>query len=452
MIKSSGILFILVLFMAVNGLEAQNTHGYKEGFNMVWHDEFLDSNTTNAQWERLFPWGPFTTEQSYGIQTGNHLFENGQLSLLNKKEQVNGVVYAYDSQGNFAPYNKDFNYTMAMLYSQQSFLRGYFEAGFKSDPGKGFYNAFWLYGEKECEIDVFELAGSDPYDAQMTLHWKDADSFTGSKQSIAHLKSAKHFGEQQHTFGTLWTSNTLTWFHNGVEVPQTAFTKSVRRRHIPDVPLNIIVNSAIASFDGLPDSTTILPGAISFDFVRAYQNETVVRSPVITAQVPLLYRDYAAVEFSLEWLAADDYYKTYPYGFMFEILDGPNYSTDGTKFTITQGFKDPVYLNVRIRDGINWSAISSVLVSPDMELAINDNAGTKAFKIYPNPNSGSFTVDNLGEGLVKMEIRSIEGKLVHVETLNSRTTIINLTGLSKGFYLLNLSQGNEVYQSKLIIE
>lgn len=448
--------FVVIIFLILFSplpIMAQEDYGHKPGFNLVWHDEFQDSVRTFSQWDRNFPWGPMNCEKSVSVRYGNHQFEGGKLNLLNQQKKVTELMYAWDSNGVFQPYMKDFDYTYAMLYSKDQFLHGYFEVGFQSDPGKGFYNAFWLYGEKACEIDVFELSGSDPYDAQMTLHWKEKDPITNSSQSITHLKANKHFGETQHKFGVLWTSSQLSWFHNGTEVPQTAWVKSVRRRHIPDVPMNMIVNSAIACFDGEPNSSTQLPGKISFDFARAYQNEKIVKAPEIIGQNQLFYKTYDNHYLDQRALQVIDFYETYPYGFKYEILNGTNYSTDGLRFKVDSNYSGDLELNVRVHDGINYSSVYKVLVKPDIELGLNDLISSTNVRIYPNPANGYVIIEKDFDAIATVEVRSVEGKLVYSSQLSESTSTIALDEITRGLYFVVVSlNGGSSFQQRLVVQ
>ncbi len=441
----------LLLLLSTIPSFAQTDYGYKEGFNLVWHDEFIDSNTTNELWRRTYPWGPMYTDSGYGKISGNHIFENGQVSLMNRREFISGEIFNFDPQGNLTVSKRDFNYTFGMLYGLHSFTHGYFEAGFQSDPGKGFYNAFWLVGDKHTEVDIFELQGSDPFDAQMTLHWQDPDPFTNSRQSIAHYRATRHFGEVQHRFGLLWTESDLKWFHDGVEIPQTLATKSVRRRHIPDVPLNVVVNSAIGGIDGVPNASTKLPGKIAFDFVRVYQNETTVEAPEILGHKPASYTNYEPTPLSLDWLVVKEHYKTFPYGFTYQIQEGSNYTTNGSTFTVTPGFKGLVDLSVRVRDGINWSASRIVTLTASPNVGVSELANTTLVNWYPNPSEGLVNVENGTGKAVQIEIRSIDGKLQFQSLIDGTFAQLNLSSLSKGMYTISIVVNNVAIKQSILV-
>ncbi|HEX4886894.1 MAG TPA: glycoside hydrolase family 16 protein [Luteibaculaceae bacterium] len=355
--------------------------GYKEGYYLIWHDEFGDESTTFNLWDRVFPWGPFAGDYTYSKAYGNHEFHQGALHLVNRKEFFNGEVSHWDSSGNYAPYYRDFEYTSAMLYSKQQFLNGYFETRFNSDVGAGFFNAFWLYGQEDQEIDVFELAGSLKNDAQMTLHWRGKDPLTNSSQSISHMRAPRNFDQGWHVFGVEWSAQRLQWLYNHQPVPESGFTRFIRGRHIPDKPMSIIVNSSVATQDGLPDSNTPLPGKIAFDYVRAYRQDTIVEAPVIVGHSPMTYLGYAPLTLSHELLEVEHPFGLFPYGFELRTEAGEHYTVEERNVVrVEQGWRDTVWLNVRVSDGMRLSEVYSWPIAPDQTLGLTQQKNKPTMK------------------------------------------------------------------------
>jgi hypothetical protein len=75
----------------------------------------------------------------------------------------------------------------------------------------------------------------------------------------------------------------------------------------------------------------------------------------------------------------------------------------------------------------------------------------KGIKIYPNPNTGSFTVEtNEAKGNLYIEIYDAIGQIVHkVETFQS-STALNLK-LAEGIYLVRVKNESEVYLERVVI-
>ncbi len=446
------LLFVSVLTQLVSQLSAQNDFGYKEGFNLVWHDEFSDSNNTASLWNDGFPWGNVICDVGYARKDGNKLFNNGWLELQSRKERYNGEVLYWDEEGNFEPYFKDFDYTAAMLYSKQAFANGYFETRFISEPGKGLFNSFWLYGDNASEIDIFELRGSTPSDAQMTLHWKEKDPLTGSSQSISHLQANPIFGDTSHVFGVLWSPDEVSWYFNDNKVQENAWTRFIRSRHIPTVPLNIIVNTSIACLNEEPDSTTKLPGHIWFDYVRVYQNNQTVRAPIITDAQTLVYSDYEPQWFDMTTLTVNDFYATFPNGFKYELLPGEHYSVLGPQYAVESGYKLPVFLQVRVNDGINWSNSYAVQINPAANVSVSGENDIPAyFTIQPNPSNGEVQLTHILQLPVTACIYSIEGRMVYQTIITQPSIALDLSGLLPGVYSIEVVNNQRNHTKKLLL-
>ena len=80
---------------------------------------------------------------------------------------------------------------------------------------------------------------------------------------------------------------------------------------------------------------------------------------------------------------------------------------------------------------------------------LRDLAGIKA-NIYPNPTNGNLYV-NL-EGEAQLEVFNLMGLRVHTTTVSGSTTL-NLGGLPKGIYLVQLQQKDKpIYWQKIILQ
>lgn len=99
---------------------------------------------------------------------------------------------------------------------------------------------------------------------------------------------------------------------------------------------------------------------------------------------------------------------------------------------------------------INCTA--AITITVDVCTDIKENtAGT--MNIYPNPNNGVFTIGvsaNMTNS--KVEIISLEGRLVYSEILRSGQTTkeVDLTALAKGLYYVRISNDTDVITQKLV--
>ncbi len=266
----------IVLFLAVSGCSKPPVPGLpnpvdKPGWSLVFQDEFDGPNLNESLWMTGFPWGR-CNEIAFNTDGPNMSFVNGTVRLTAKRERVNGFCFDWDENGVFTPFYRDFDYSTAMLYTVQPFKYGYYECRFQAPKGQGFNAAFWLYGEKAEEVDIFEIVESDNGAAQMTLHWKDDDPLVGTSQWAKHvMPSGPAFDAGFHTFAVEWTAEKVVWYLDNWEVPQPLFTQFIHGRHIPDVEMHVILTLGVGGMGGEPDATTVFPADFIVDYVRVYQ-------------------------------------------------------------------------------------------------------------------------------------------------------------------------------------
>ena len=73
------------------------------------------------------------------------------------------------------------------------------------------------------------------------------------------------------------------------------------------------------------------------------------------------------------------------------------------------------------------------------------------FAVYPNPNSGSFTLELSDMQNVGLSLINVLGEVVYAEQVIVKKEI-SIKGVPAGIYFLNLQSGNEVYHSKIVVE
>jgi len=88
-------------------------------------------------------------------------------------------------------------------------------------------------------------------------------------------------------------------------------------------------------------------------------------------------------------------------------------------------------------------------VSVDEEVGITTNETTEpTLKVYPNPGKGVFQIK--GRGAYKVEVLNAIGKIVIRKQMLDATSI-DLTGYSKGLYIINLKTGDNTYSRRIIL-
>lgn len=148
--------------------------------------------------------------------------------------------------------------------------------------------------------------------------------------------------------------------------------------------------------------------------------------------------------------------------------DGINTFSTGTNYNVTDGsntiikrtdFFGADYIGELIPSGsINLVAVSGeyngtaqiyVRSLSDLTLSSRDFDMTN-FNLFPNPTStGLVTIKNTNNAPMNVKVFDILGKQVKNETINS---ILNVSGLKSGIYILNISQEGHTVTKKLVIE
>jgi len=108
------------------------------------------------------------------------------------------------------------------------------------------------------------------------------------------------------------------------------------------------------------------------------------------------------------------------------------------KFAFTSGNGNNIYL-----DNINLF---------DPNTVGNREFSKLDFNIYPNPTNGNATID-LPSGFKAsgIEVLNVNGQLVEVKSANASARQIDLNGLSPGWYLVKVSNGEQVVSLPLIV-
>lgn len=161
----------------------------------------------------------------------------------------------------------DYKYTSGLLTTETSFaqLYGYFEVRADLPEGKGMWPAFWLSpkgGGWPPELDIFENLGGD------TVYQTSHSAIGGDNVEQANAVYLPGITQGFHTFGTLWTADTLTWFVDGKATFSAPTPKDM------NVAMFMQLNLAIGGkFPGDTDATTKMPADLKVDYVHVYSLE-----------------------------------------------------------------------------------------------------------------------------------------------------------------------------------
>jgi len=107
-------------------------------------------------------------------------------------------------------------------------------------------------------------------------------------------------------------------------------------------------------------------------------------------------------------------------------------------------------------DGLESETIPLQLVDvPDIatstyEQKVDDEVDLEKISIYPNPASNSITTDlEIGS---KMEIITLDGKVVFIHDIESKNDLIDISNLSSGAYIIKGYQKHQLSVGKLIVQ
>jgi len=247
------------------------------GWQLFWSDEFNGSSINTNNWTFDIGgggWGNSELEY-YTSRPTNAFVTNGLLHIVARKESYLGS-----------------SYTSARLKTLGLFSQTYgrFEFYAKLPQSQGYWPALWLmprdsvYGgwAASGEIDVMENRGSDAATVLGTIHFgaaypNQAQSF-GPAFTFAAGDSVTNF----HLYALEWSSNAISWYVDStLYETQTNWWSSSNPTNIAihnpypapfNEPFYLIMNLAVGgNFGGNPNASTVFPGDMQIDYVRAYE-------------------------------------------------------------------------------------------------------------------------------------------------------------------------------------
>jgi beta-glucanase (GH16 family) len=273
---------LLLLLPSIRAASSSNE------WNIVWSDEFSGTTINTNHWTfdlgdgsaaGIPGWGN-NELQYYTSRNVNAYVASGMLNIVAQKESLAGKQY-----------------TSARLKTAGLFSKKYgrFEFRAKLPTGVGFWPALWMmpqdpvYGgwPASGEIDVLENKGQQPNLVQGTIHFGSSSSRASATKTynLPGGGSVTNF----HTYLIEWTTNSFTWFVDGVAYQtQTNWWTSRNGVTAPypapfDQPFYLIMNLAIGgNYLGNPSVDSInnngaWPGVMQVDYVRVYERTAPLR-------------------------------------------------------------------------------------------------------------------------------------------------------------------------------
>ena len=249
-------------------------------WSLVWSDEFDEDTVNPAKWGYMLGDGTL-----YGETRG---WGNNEKQFYTEDAVNSGITL--DSEGNSVLYidatatpNGPTDYASAKLTTEDlfEFRFGRVEARIKLPETQGIWPAFWMLGANKPEIgwpgsgeiDIMESLGNAPQTVYGTLHYVNEDNELRSSGDSKSLVQGK-YSDDYHIYAIEWTPEKITWFIDNEQYHQVTIAEDMKeflREHY------FILNLAVGGYwPGYPDESTVLPQRLAVDYVRVYEDKTLV--------------------------------------------------------------------------------------------------------------------------------------------------------------------------------
>jgi beta-glucanase (GH16 family) len=446
---------------------------------LVFEDNFDGNSLDLTKWDTVYGVArdPEFESQKAWHQSENLEVSDGTLKIIARKPSnpiIGKVVTSWE------PYIfkiDTFEYTTGEIWTKHKFSFGKFEARIKIAKGKGFFPAFWLFGNPPWnEIDIFEfwtrtgniyIPNNLSKIHQMTTHYYGPHNGNSNTCNTNYI--GVDFSQDFHIFTLIWEKDKIEWYVDGalkrrdcryyntlgqeIGCGIKAYTAYLRNEIYPKDPMAIILNFAIEYGKYEPDNTTPFPSQMEVDWVRYYK-KCDCNNKIIThsSQCPLDDEAYNVlvgknVEINCSYNISHN--KQLEVIAKSGITLKPGFvASAGSVFSakIDPSICDNTYITMvenpeEIVIDDNNSAIYGELFNEET-LSLNMKENRFNVKIYPNPNDGSFTVEFdvfLDYGKYALKIMTPQGQTVYsMDKISNLTTTIDLIGRPRGIYFLSI--------------
>jgi len=277
----SKILFLIPLFALFNTEIVLAQQYAKEGYKLVWADEFEKDGVPNAKnW--TYEKGFVRNEELQWYQPENAFCKNGLLIIEARKEQKPNPLYE-EGSNNWRKKAKNIEYTSACLITKglQSFQYGRFEMRGKINISSGLWPAFWTLGENgrwpaNGEIDIMEyyrgklLGNIASLGANYKPKWF---SKTKSTEELGGQKWASKF----HILRMDWDSESISLYVDDLLLNKTPLNQLENEDRSGVNPFRqkhyILFDLAMGGLNGGDLNDTKFPNRMEIDYVRVYQKK-----------------------------------------------------------------------------------------------------------------------------------------------------------------------------------
>lgn len=294
--------FFLGIFLGIlhTGVQAQDDtirvempSGQIELFVTEFEDHFNGSQLDRSIWMagKGVPRDPEQVLQQHYFKPGNITLEDGIAKLWIRRDTMRNKSFQIWITDGMKDFRADFAYSAAEITSTGQYGYGLYEIKCKIPRGKGFWPAFWVYGEpggRYNELDVFEFWNEKgflkPFAPKklsrvqnMTVHFDGGMS----KEKV----KGQDVSDEFHTYTLVWDDCKILWYfdgelrrvhhrYKGVRKKDSDCSRGASRKNpqlnvFPiDEGLRIIAGVGTQSGEDGPDADTELPQAMEIDYIR----------------------------------------------------------------------------------------------------------------------------------------------------------------------------------------
>ncbi|MCB5176355.1 family 16 glycosylhydrolase [Microvirga lenta] len=262
-----------------------------DGYSLTFSDEFTGSYLDTSVWGTKYWWGGRSLASNGEMQ----YFADRSTPVVQQNPHLDPFAIAADPfetgdgiltiTANVSPdpaLTDGLPYVSGLINTHGTFSQtyGYFEICAQVPAGQGLWPAFWLLpqsGNWPPEIDVLELLGHDPSTYYAGAHWTDASG--GHAYDTQAVSTGIDLSQGFHTYGTMWTADTITFYLDGNEVC------SIQTPAGMNEPMYLLAGLAVGgNWPGAPDGTTPFPSQFQIDYIRAWALDAPAPSIVPTLE------------------------------------------------------------------------------------------------------------------------------------------------------------------------
>lgn len=248
----------------------------KDGYRLVFHDEFDGEKLDCSKWvpEYLPSW-----PEDRSVCAPTYVMGNGIIRLTIDKDSKNEFERGMYISGFMSASRTGMHHydprrkALRPIRTEATHINqyGYYEMRAKMQAGGGVHCAWWLIGfednpDQTCEIDIFEILGTDVDRIWSTVHsWKDSTiTYHTEHPWFANKKLAEEF----HVYGFDWTPEGVSVYVDGIPV--------MRHKAAITYPLVQIISfydnrKARNAWTGTYDPSVPYPKSFDIDYIRVYK-------------------------------------------------------------------------------------------------------------------------------------------------------------------------------------